>query len=928
MSLLRALLLVVLFAAGRGVAGEAVVVQLVWKHQFEFAAFYAAEAQGYYREAGLEVSLREGGPGIDAVREVVEGRADVGVGTSALVVERSQGKPVVALAALMQHSPVALLARRAGGVASVHDLAGRPVAVDPHTRDEIEAYFKAAGLRPEQIRLVDQEDWTLDSLERGIVAAKVVYVSNEPFLVRGREHDFLLLTPRSAGIDLFGNMLFTSESTLRRRPVVVEALRRATLRGLEYALAHPERVTDLILERYNSQEKSRPHLLYEAAQIRELTRPDLVDPGYMSPGRWRHVVDVYASRGKMVEDFSLQGFLYDPYPRTVPAWMTWTTGGALLLALGSWIVIARMRRLNGKLQAEIAERQSVQQALHASEGKYRELVHNANAVIVRLTPDGRIDYFNEVAEKVFGYGEAEILGQPALGTIVPPREHDDGRDLGVLMAAVLADPQRHAVNENENQTRDGRRLWMRWASRGIVDGEGRLTGILSIGHDITEQHRLEAELADHRQHLEAMVAARTAELSLAKEAAEAASRAKSSFLTNMSHELRTPFHGILGAITLARSRMVEPKGKELLDRAKNATNHLLRVINDILDISRIEAERLEIESTEFCLLPIVENLTSLLGQTARGKGVVLTFDLAPDLATLRLLGDPLRLTQVLINLVGNAVKFTEQGEVALRIGAGTRGGLRHRLRFEIEDSGIGIPPEALARLFTAFEQGDGSMTRRYGGTGLGLAISRRLVQLMGGEIGVHSTPGQGSTFWFELEFSEAATAGPAPQVSAQVQGQRLGRDHGGKRILVVEDDPVNQEVARTMLEDAGLLVDLAGDGAEGVRHAGARPYALILMDMQMLVMNGLEATLVIRAESLNATTPILAMTANAFAEDRERCLEAGMNDHITKPVVPEHLYQVLADWLDRGSEALNPRAAALHPPPAGARNSNAPPSPP
>ena len=172
---------------------------------------------------------------------------------------------------------------------------------------------------------------------------------------------------------------------------------------------------------------------------------------------------------------------------------------------------------------------------------------------------------------------------------------------------------------------------------------------------------------------------------------------------------------------------------------------------------------------------------------------------------------------------------------------------------------------------------------------------------MGGEIGVHSAPGEGSSFWFELEFCETGAPGPVPQASAQVQAQRLRRDHGGKRILVVEDDPVNQEVARTMLEDAGLLADLAGDGEEGVRRAGAQRYALILMDMQMPVMNGLDATLLIRAGSINATTPILAMTANAFAEDRERCLEAGMNDHIAKPVVPERLYQVVADWLDRGS---------------------------
>ncbi len=342
---------------------ERVTVQLNWMHQFEFAAFYAAIDQGYYRQFGLDVTVKEGPPGTNTVREVVDGRADFGIGTSTLVVDRYRGQPVVALAALMQHSATGLLALRKYGINSVLDLAGKPVAVDSHNRDEVTAYLLASGIPAERIKLVDQIDWTLDSVERGLVAAKTLYISNEPFWIKGREHEFLLLTPSSAGIDLFGNILFTSESTLKARPQVVKALRDATLRGMTYALEHPEELTDLIQRRYNSQQKSRAHLLFEAVQIRELTRPDIVEPGHMSTGRWRHVVDVYASRGQLPAEFDLDGFIYTSAPLATPAWQLWALFALVGLLAAAVAVLLKVRGLNRKLKQEIAERNQAEETV-------------------------------------------------------------------------------------------------------------------------------------------------------------------------------------------------------------------------------------------------------------------------------------------------------------------------------------------------------------------------------------------------------------------------------------------------------------------------------------------------------------------------------------------------------------------------------------
>lgn len=416
--------------------------------------------------------------------------------------------------------------------------------------------------------------------------------------------------------------------------------------------------------------------------------------------------------------------------------------------------------------------------------------------------------------------------------------------------------------------------------------------------DITERNKTESELALHRNNLENLVEERTAALSIAKEAAEAANRAKSAFLANMSHELRTPMNAIMGMTALALRLSGDDKQRDHLTKVQQSSKHLLDVINDILDISKIEADRLTLEQKPFQLGTIFENLASMISLKVSEKGLGFEIDLPTDLAHQSLIGDPLRLGQVLLNLTGNAIKFTQQGKITARVRVAQELPNDLLVHVDVIDTGIGISSEAQRRLFTAFEQADNSMTRKYGGTGLGLAISKRLVKLMGGEIGVTSQPDVGSNFWFTVRLSKSTDQSSLEQIfEGDSAEMRLKAQFSGSRVLLAEDEPINQIVSQGLLEDVGFQVDLAEDGAKALALARQNTYTLILMDIQMPVLNGIDATRAIRALPNYSTTPILAMTANAFDEDRDACIDAGMDEHIGKPVDPDKLFETLFKWL-------------------------------
>ena len=507
----------------------------------------------------------------------------------------------------------------------------------------------------------------------------------------------------------------------------------------------------------------------------------------------------------------------------------------------------------------------------------------SEVAVITTGLDRTITLFNTGAERMLGYTAAEVVGIHSTALFADPdeiktRALEMTLELGTPVAeadVIIHESMLGKKSEWTQVRKNGSRFLAALVITPLTDANGMRTGYLGISHDISTEK-------DYENWLQT-----------AMQAAEAATTAKSQFLANMSHEIRTPMNAILGMLKLLQNTELTPRQLDYASKTEGAAKSLLGLLNDILDFSKMDAAKMELDLQPFRVDRLIRDLSVIVSANVDNKPVSLRFDIDPA-APQALVGDAMRLQQVLINLSGNAIKFTEKGEVVIQIRQLARTDADTTLRFSVKDSGIGIAADKLAHIFTGFSQAEASTTRRFGGTGLGLSISRQLVTLMGGELAVDSVLGQGSTFYFTLTL-------PATELAADEKEQVIKvptvtqRRLEGMRLLVVEDNMINQQVAEELLSNEGALIEIAANGQLGVAAVAAAnpPFDAVLMDLQMPVMDGFEATRAIRTELGLTQLPIIAMTANAMASDREACLAAGMNDHVGKPFNLPQLIKLL-----------------------------------
>jgi PAS domain S-box-containing protein len=515
------------------------------------------------------------------------------------------------------------------------------------------------------------------------------------------------------------------------------------------------------------------------------------------------------------------------------------------------------------------ERKKLDQRLRDQQFYTRSLIESNIDALMTTDPRGIITDVNKQTEALTGCTRDELIGAPFKGYFTDPERAEAGIKR-VLSEKKVTDYELTAC------ARDGKQTVVSYNATTFYDRDRTLQGVFASARDVTERKQVEAELQQ------------------AKAVAESASQTKSDFLASMSHEIRTPMNAIIGIADLLAKTPLSPEQDKYVQIFRRAGDNLLHLINDILDLSKVEASQLELERTRFSLNDLLGKVTEMVAVRAHEKGLALVCEIAPEVPR-DLVGDPTRLRQVLLNLLGNAIKFTESGEVGLRVTPDSDGSVPGALRFTISDTGIGIPEDKLGAVFERFTQADSSTTRRYGGSGLGLTISRRLVELMGGRIAVESGLGKGSVFSFAvpLEIWAGATrratvpvgAGPEPPLSAL-------------HILLVEDSPDNRTITLAYMRDTPYRVDTAENGAVAVEKFTAGRYDLVLMDRQMPVMDGLTATRAIREWELanhRLPTPIVALTASALKGDREKCVAAGCTAYLTKPIKQEVLLQAIKE---------------------------------
>ncbi|MER2512561.1 MAG: ABC transporter substrate-binding protein [Nitrosomonas ureae] len=724
---------------------DSVTVQLKWTHAFQFAGYYAAKELGYYQEAGLDVNFQEAQPGVDAVTEVMTGNANFGVGTSSLLLAKKAGQPVVVLAVIFQHSPYILISGSQGNTANIHDIAGKRIMMEPLS-NELRAYLKREGIPIEGI-IQQEHSFNPQDLIDGKTDAISAYVTNQPYFLKQAKYRYEAYSPRSAGIDFYGDNLFTSEHEIKQHPNRVKAFRAASLRGWEYAMAHPEEIIELIRKKYSST-KTADYLRFEAAQMAPLIQEALIAIGYMNPGRWRHIADTYSEIGMLPKDFQLNGFLYEPNPQ-IDLRRIYIYLAIALLALGIISGIALyFLRINKRLKRSQAE---LTATLEAIPDLLFELDEEGNYLEIKTTHS---TLFTAKIQKLIGKNIKDVLPPEATSTLMECllAAGQSGSDYGRVILLPL--------NQNE--------FHFELSVARKTSAHSGYNRFIVLARDITARVVAENKIRVLNEDLEARVLTRTAELATARSEAESANAVKTGFMANVSHEMRTPLTGILGFAEIGKMRATKAQATnfvEYFENIKSSGQRLHKLVESLLTLTSqslenhagIAADQLEPVDLE----SIVFECTVSMDKIAKQKDQCIVLEKNAEFTQLH--GDPVRLRQAIEYLIHNALRYSAPGKnvnLLLSNNFSNRSPGKPSLILEILDEGCGIPEAELTAIFEPFYESSRTATGS-GGTGLGLPLSHSIIKRHQGTLTASNRESGGANFKIQLPC--------APQMASSLQ---------------------------------------------------------------------------------------------------------------------------------------------------------------